>query len=58
MEAALFFPSGTMANPTAIKIAYPTGKQLICDKYAHCIIYEGGGGEFLTVVSPVDWRWQ
>ena len=31
-ESALFFPSGTMANQTAIKIHTEPGDQLICDK--------------------------
>ena len=35
MEAALFFPSGTMANQTAIKLHTQPGEQVICDKYAH-----------------------
>jgi len=35
MEAALFFPSGTMANQTAIKIHTNPGDKLFCDKYAH-----------------------
>ena len=35
MEAALFFPSGTMTNQTAIKIHTQPGDQLICDHYAH-----------------------
>ena len=32
MEAALFFPSGTMANQTAIKMHTQPGEQLIADK--------------------------
>ena len=32
MEAALFFPSGTMTNQTAIKLHTQPGEQLICDK--------------------------
>ncbi len=43
MESALFFPSGTMANQTAIKILTQPGDQLIADKYAHIFNYEGGG---------------
>ncbi len=43
MEAALFFPSGTMANQTAIKLHTQPGDQMICDKYAHVYNYEGGG---------------
>jgi threonine aldolase len=51
MEAALFFPSGTMANQTAIKLHTQPGEQLICDKYAHIFNYEGGGVSFNSGVS-------
>ncbi len=51
MEAALFFPSGTMANQTAIKLHTNPGEQLICDKYAHIYNYEGGGISFNSGVS-------
>ncbi|MEE9364999.1 MAG: GntG family PLP-dependent aldolase [Cellulophaga sp.] len=51
MEAALFFPSGTMANQVAIKIHTQPGEQLICDKYAHIYNYEGGGVSFNSGVS-------
>ena len=50
-ESALFFPSGTMANQTAIKIHTDPGDQLICDKYAHVYNYEGGGVSFNSGVS-------
>ena len=50
-EAALFFPSGTMANQTAIKIHTNPGEQLICDHYAHVYNYEGGGVSFNSGVS-------
>ena len=43
MKAALFFPSGTMANQTAIKLLTNPGDQIIADKYAHVYNYEGGG---------------
>jgi threonine aldolase len=43
MEAGLFFPSGIMANQTAIKVNTQPGEQLIADKYAHVYHYEGGG---------------
>ena len=48
---ALFFPSGTMANQTAIKLQTQPGEQLICDKYAHVYNYEGGGVSFNSGVS-------
>lgn len=51
MEAALFFPSGTMANQTAIKLHTQPGEQVICDKYAHIYHYEGGGASFNSGVS-------
>ena len=51
MEAALFFPSGTMANQTAIKVNTNPGEQLIADKWAHVYNYEGGGVSFNSGVS-------
>lgn len=51
MESALFFPSGTMTNQTAIKLHTQPGEQLICDKYAHVFNYEGGGVSFNSGVS-------
>lgn len=48
---ALFFPSGTMANQTAIKLHTNPGDQVICDKYAHIFNYEGGGASFNSGVS-------
>ena len=35
MEKAMFFPSGTMANQTAIKIHTNPGEQVITHKYSH-----------------------
>ena len=51
MESALYFPSGTMTNQTAIKLHTQPGDQLICDKYAHVYNYEGGGVSFNSGVS-------
>jgi threonine aldolase len=51
MEAALFFPSGTMANQTAIKLHTQPGEQLIADQWAHVYNYEGGGVSFNSGVS-------
>ena len=50
-DAALFFPSGTMTNQTAIKLHTNPGDQLICDHYAHVYNYEGGGVSFNSGVS-------
>jgi threonine aldolase len=51
MEAALFFPSGTMANQVAINIHTQPGDKLYCDKYAHVYNYEGGGAAFNSGVT-------
>jgi len=51
MESALFFPSGTMANQTAIKLHTQPGEQMICEKWAHVYNYEGGGASFNSGVS-------
>ena len=51
MEAALFFPSGTMANQAAIKIHTQPGDKLFCDKWAHVYNFEGGGAAFNAGVT-------
>lgn len=43
MEDALFCPSGTMTNQLAIKVHTLPGSDVICDKYSHIYLYEGGG---------------
>ena len=48
---ALFFPTGTMANQTAIKLHTQPGDQVICDSNAHIYHYEGGGASFNSGVS-------
>ncbi|WP_298534015.1 low specificity L-threonine aldolase [uncultured Algibacter sp.] len=50
-ESALFFPSGTMANQTALKLLTNPGDQVICDKYAHICNYESGGASFNSGIS-------
>jgi len=42
-EAALFTPSGTMANQIAIKIHTQPGNQVVCDRTAHIYNFENGG---------------
>ena len=51
MEAALFFPSGTMANQTAIKLHTQPGDKLFCDKWSHVYNFEGGGAAFNSGVT-------
>ncbi|HUB06612.1 MAG TPA: GntG family PLP-dependent aldolase [Myxococcales bacterium] len=42
-EAALFVPTGTMANQTAIGAQVGPGDEIICDQGCHAANYEGGG---------------
>jgi threonine aldolase len=43
MKDALFCPSGTMTNQLAIRVHTHPGSDVICDKYSHIYLYEGGG---------------
>lgn len=43
MEAALFCPSGTMTNQIAIRLHTRPQTEVICHKYSHIYLYEGGG---------------
>ncbi|WP_435010446.1 low-specificity L-threonine aldolase [Tundrisphaera lichenicola] len=42
-EAAIFVPSGTMANQIAVGLHTHPGDELICDPSAHVYVWEGGG---------------
>ena len=42
-EAALFVPSGTMANQIAIKVNSRPGWELLCDRDCHVVNYECAG---------------
>ncbi|MBK8977296.1 MAG: aminotransferase class I/II-fold pyridoxal phosphate-dependent enzyme [Planctomycetes bacterium] len=42
-EAALYVPSGTMANQCAIHVHCRPGDELICEERSHVFLYEGGG---------------
>lgn len=50
-EAALYVPSGTMANQIAIKVHTQPGDEVICDKTSHIYNFEGGGISFNSGVS-------
>ncbi|TDQ14958.1 L-threonine aldolase [Algoriphagus boseongensis] len=43
MEAAIFCPSGTMTNQIAIRLHTRPQTEVICHKYSHIYLYEGGG---------------
>lgn len=50
-EAALFVPSGTMANQIAIRTATEPGDEIICDRCTHSYEFEGGGPAALSGCS-------
>ncbi len=56
MEAAIFCPSGTMANQIGIKCHTQQGDEIICETNSHVYIYEGGGIAFNSgcQVKPIN----
>jgi threonine aldolase len=52
----VFLPSGTMCNEIAIAVHCRTGDEIICDRTAHIVAFEGGGPAALSgaMVNPVD----
>lgn len=57
-EAALFFPSGTQANQTAIRLHTEPGSEAIVERKAHVFNYEAGAPAALSGVqlNPIDTR--
>ncbi|NOX46539.1 MAG: aminotransferase class V-fold PLP-dependent enzyme [Chlorobi bacterium] len=51
MEAALFTPSGTMANQIGINVHVQPGDEVICDETSHIYNFEGGGIAFNSGAS-------
>jgi len=41
-EAAVFVPSGTMANQIAIRVLAPAGTAVVAGRHAHVVAYEAG----------------
>jgi threonine aldolase len=54
-EAALFTPTGSMANQIAIQLLVPTAQELLCDADAHVITYEIGAAAAIGGVSTRTW---
>jgi len=50
-EAALFVPSGTMANQVAIRTHTEPGDEIIVESTSHIFLYEGGGAAALSGCS-------
>ncbi len=51
-EAALFVPSGTMANQLALGVQVRPGDEVIADIGSHCINFEGGALSALWGAQP------
>src|SRR5215207_7888889 len=51
-EAALFFPTGTMANQAAIAVHSVPGTEMLVDADAHVVNLTGAGVAALTGVQP------
>ena len=51
-EAALWVPSGTMANAIAIRLLTRPGEEVLCDDRSHVVQYELAGMAVLSGVVP------
>src|SRR5688572_2483705 len=54
-EAALFTPSGTMANQIALQLLVPPGEELLCDADAHVVTYESGEAGAIGGITTRTW---
>jgi threonine aldolase len=54
-EAALFTPSGSMANQIAVQLLVPTASELLCDADAHVVTYELGAAAAYGGISTRTW---
>ncbi|MEE3917928.1 GntG family PLP-dependent aldolase [Micromonospora sp. BRA006-A] len=54
-EAALFAPSGSMANQIALQLHVPPGDELLCDADAHVVTYEVGAAAAYGGISSRTW---
>ena len=51
-EAALFMPTGVMANEVAIRLWTRPGDEVLCDAHSHVVDYELSGMAVLSGVIP------
>jgi threonine aldolase len=54
-EAALFTPTGSMANQVAVQLLVPPATELLCDADAHVVTYEIGAAAAYGGVSTRTW---
>jgi threonine aldolase len=54
-EAALFTPTGSMANQIAVQLLAQPGSELLCDADAHVVTYEMGAAAAIGGVTTRTW---
>lgn len=54
-EAALFTPTGSMANQIAVQLLVPPASELLCDADAHVVTYEIGAAAAFGGISTRTW---
>ncbi|MBV1852509.1 threonine aldolase family protein [Catellatospora tritici] len=54
-EAALFAPSGSMANQIALQLVVPPAQELLCDANAHVVTYEFAAAAAIGGISSRTW---
>ncbi|MEH1011574.1 GntG family PLP-dependent aldolase [Micromonospora sp. CPCC 206060] len=54
-EAALFAPTGSMANQIALQLVVPRAGELLCDADAHVLAYEVGAAAAYGGISTRTW---
>jgi len=54
-EAALFAPTGSMANQIALQVLVPPAGELLCDADAHVVTYEIGAAAAYGGISSRTW---
>jgi threonine aldolase len=54
-EAALFTPTGSMANQICLQLHVPPGGELLCDADAHVVTYEVGAAAAYGGISTRTW---
>lgn len=52
-EAAVFLPSGTMANQIAVRLHCRPGEALVCERSAHIHVAEAGGAAAISGVTTL-----
>jgi len=54
-EAALFTPTGSMANQLGVRLLVPPGQELLCDTDAHAVRAELGAAAALSGITTRTW---